>query len=88
LNLKFISYSEKFFFSEFQELLNRPDLCSTLINEHDLGKVVENVLPSIQSEMLDTILKNQGEKKKMLVKLMAKMYSLESAVGYNPQLSD
>lgn len=79
------------FFSEFQELLNRPDLCSTrneYINKHDLGKGVENVLPSIQSEMLDTILKNQGEKKKMLVKLMAKMYSLESAVGCNPQLSD
>lgn len=40
-------------------------------------------LPTIQirSEMLDTILKNQEEKKKILVKLMARMYFLESAVG-------
>lgn len=42
-------------------------------------------LPTIQirSEMLDTILKNQEEKKKILVKLMARMYFLESAVGCN-----
>jgi len=37
----------------------------------------------IHSEMLDTILKNQEEKKKILVKLMARMYSLESALGRN-----
>lgn len=36
-----------------------------------------------ESDMLDAIIQNQEEKKKILMKLMAGIYSLESAVGFN-----